>query len=34
MANEEKFHQEVLKSLNYWNNELKSKTKEDFDSLW
>ena len=29
---EEIFHQDVLKSLDYWTSELKSKTKEDFDS--
>lgn len=33
MTNEDKFHQEVLKSLNHWSNELISKSKEDFDSL-
>lgn len=33
MTNEEKFHQDVLESLEHCVNELLSKSKEDFDSI-
>lgn len=30
---ESQFRHEVLKSIDYWRNEINSKNKEDFDSI-